>query len=158
MWRRMTFSAIVHTGPGVKPASCPMGNCSFFRVNAAWVYSRPSHSSRAWVVDRLELYLYSVSGTSSSFGGWILSSFAFCLQTTFVLLFNYYWATAPVVLLLSYSTCCIVTELQHLLYFYWATAPLVLLLSYSTCCIVTEFRGNFVEANSFMSGWLTAIY
>ena len=58
------FSALVQTGPRVHPASCTMGTGSFLGVN------RPGHGidhpqpSSTKVKGRVELYLYSPSGSS----------------------------------------------------------------------------------------------
>ena len=57
------FSAPVQTGPGAHPASCTMGTGSFSRVK------RPGHGvdqpspSSAEIKERVEVYLYSPSGS-----------------------------------------------------------------------------------------------
>ena len=58
------FSAPVQTGPGAHPASCIMGTGSFPGVKrpGRGADHPPSHSAE--VKERVELYLYSTSGSS----------------------------------------------------------------------------------------------
>ena len=67
------FSAPVQTGPGAHPASCTMGTGSFPGGKAAGEWRWTSTTSNAEVKERVELYLYSPSGTSWPVLRWSLS-------------------------------------------------------------------------------------
>jgi hypothetical protein len=65
------FFASIQTGPGGHPASCIMGAEFFSEGKEAGVWQPPTPSSTE-VKDRVELYLYSPSGTSWPVLGWTL--------------------------------------------------------------------------------------
>ena len=58
------FSAPVQTGPGAHPASCTKGTGSFPEVNRPGRGVDHPPSSSAEVKERVELHLYSPSGSS----------------------------------------------------------------------------------------------
>jgi hypothetical protein len=59
-----TFSAPVQTGPWAHPASCKVRTGSLSGGKAAGAWSRTPTPSSADVKERVELYLYSLSGPS----------------------------------------------------------------------------------------------
>ena len=63
----LKFSAPVHTGPGAHPFSITVGTGSFF-LGIKWPgrYVNHPHPSSAEVKERVEPYLYSLSGSSWS--------------------------------------------------------------------------------------------
>jgi hypothetical protein len=66
------FSAPVQTGPGAHPASCTMGTGSLSRGKGAEAWRWSPTPSSAEVKERVELYLYSPSGSSWQVIGWTL--------------------------------------------------------------------------------------
>jgi len=56
------FSTPVQTGPGAHPASCTMGTGSFPWVKSGRDVALTTPPSSAEVKERVELYLYSISG------------------------------------------------------------------------------------------------
>ena len=63
-WWEARFSAPVQTGPGAHPASYTMGNRSFPGVKRPGCSVDHPPPSRVEVKERVELYLYSPSGSS----------------------------------------------------------------------------------------------
>jgi hypothetical protein len=73
-----TFSAPVQTGPGAYPASCTMGTGSFPGVKRPGRGVDHTPPSSTEVKERVELYLYSHSGTSWPVLGRTLHLMSFC--------------------------------------------------------------------------------
>ena len=72
-WWRARFSVPVQTGPGAQPASYTMGTGSFRGVKrpGRGVDHPPPYSAK--VKERVELYIYSTSGSSLPVIGWPLT-------------------------------------------------------------------------------------
>ena len=66
------FSAPVQTGPGAPPSLLYNGYRVFPEGKAAGAWRWPSTPSSAEVKERIELYLYSPSGSSRPVTGWTL--------------------------------------------------------------------------------------
>ena len=69
-----SFSAPVQTGPGVHPASSTVGTGSFSGTKRPKSGIDHPHPSREEVKERIELYLYSISGLSWPVLRWNLPS------------------------------------------------------------------------------------
>ena len=157
------FSAILHTGLGVKPASCTMGNRSISRGKAVVMWPRPAPRTGL----RLRLCYFGPCWRVNFNLICLLEADNVCTAVEWLLSYSTSQYT-------QYTSCCctaislqLITELQHLtirsvyvlmLYshlsatHYWATAPHNT-LSYTSCCCTAislqiicrphrKFRGN----------------